>query len=177
MRLRRPPRTTLLLAASVLAAACGTPGARDTAGRTDSPPPSTQMPSPGATETPAPSSPPANGLRIEISVGGRSTTGTLRDTAASRDLLTQLPLTLSMRDFASVEKVGELPARLATTAEPAGADPSVGDIGYYAPWNNFVLFYGDQSYHEGIVVLGRIDNGLDLIQHDRGMEVTITRID
>jgi hypothetical protein len=32
----------------------------------------------------------------------------------------------------------------------------VGDVGYYAPGNDLVLYYGDQSYFDGIVVLGRM---------------------
>ena len=33
----------------------------------------------------------------------------------------------------------------------------MGDVGYYAPGNDLVLYYGDQSYFPGIVVLGRLD--------------------
>jgi hypothetical protein len=40
--------------------------------------------------------------------------------------------------------------------QPEGADPDVGDVGYYAPGNDFVLYYGDQFYFPGIVVLGRL---------------------
>jgi hypothetical protein len=40
--------------------------------------------------------------------------------------------------------------------QPSGADPDVGDIGYYAAGNELFLYYGDQSYYNGIVVLGRL---------------------
>jgi hypothetical protein len=33
----------------------------------------------------------------------------------------------------------------------------VGDLGYYAPGRDLVLYYGDQSYFPGIVILGRLD--------------------
>ncbi len=33
----------------------------------------------------------------------------------------------------------------------------MGDVGYYAPGNDLVLYYGDQSYYGGIVVIGRLD--------------------
>ena len=107
-------------------------------------------------------------MRIELRLGGESLTGTLLDTPASRDLLAQLPLTLTMRDFGSVEKVAELPAPLSTTGAPPGADPVVGDIGYYAPWNNLVLYYGDQDYHDGIVRLGTIDGEVNVIGQQTG---------
>jgi hypothetical protein len=33
----------------------------------------------------------------------------------------------------------------------------VGDLGYYAPGNDLVFYYGDQSYYHGIVILGALD--------------------
>ena len=49
------------------------------------------------------------------------------------------------------------PAPLSLEGQPEGADPDVGDLGYYAPGNDLVLYYGDQSYFPGIVILGRLD--------------------
>ena len=62
-----------------------------------------------------------------------------------------------MVDHGGVEKTGPLPAPLSLQGQPEGADPDVGDVGYYAPGNDLVLYYGDQSYFPGIVVLGRLD--------------------
>ena len=76
---------------------------------------------------------------------------------ASRDLITQLPQTLDMRDHGGVEKTGHLKAPLSSDGQPSGADPDIGDVGYYAPSNDFVLYYGDQSYYDGIVILGHLD--------------------
>lgn len=45
-----------------------------------------------------------------------------------------LPLTLTLEDYASTEKISDLPKRLSTQGAPAGIDPSVGDVTYYAPW-------------------------------------------
>jgi hypothetical protein len=43
-------------------------------------------------------------------------------------------------------------------ADPSGRPtaPATSALGYYAPGNDLVLYYGDQSYHNGIVVLGRM---------------------
>jgi hypothetical protein len=41
--------------------------------------------------------------------------------------------------------------------QPDGADADVGDLGYYAPGHDLVLYYGDQSYFPGIVIFGRLD--------------------
>ena len=62
-----------------------------------------------------------------------------------------------MVDHGGVEKTGPLAEPLSLEGQPEGADPEVGDLGYYAPGNDLVLYYGDQSYFPGIVVLGRLD--------------------
>jgi len=96
-------------------------------------------------------------MQIEIRVGEERFTATVDDTPAGRDLLAQLPQAVHMRDHGGVEKTGRLQAPLSLDGRPAGADPSVGDLGYYAPGNDLVVYYGDQSYYNGIVILGTFD--------------------
>ena len=48
----------------------------------------------------------------------------------------------------------------------------MGDLGYYAPGNDLVLYYGDQSYFPGIVVLGRM-NG-DAAERIADMDGSVT---
>ncbi|MQW76664.1 hypothetical protein GHK92_12320 [Nocardioides sp. dk4132] len=96
-------------------------------------------------------------MQIQIIVRGQIFTATLQDSSAATDLVAQLPVTLEMTDHQGVEKTGPLPAPLSLEGQPEGADPDIGDLGYYAPGNDLVLYYGDQSYYPGIVVLGRLD--------------------
>jgi hypothetical protein len=96
-------------------------------------------------------------MRIRITIGDQQFQATLTDSPASSDLAGQLPLTLNMIDHGSVEKTGPLPEPLSLDGQPDGADPDVGDVGYYAPGHDLVLYYGDQSYFPGIVILGRLD--------------------
>ncbi|HEX8080824.1 MAG TPA: cyclophilin-like fold protein [Jatrophihabitans sp.] len=96
-------------------------------------------------------------MRINITIGEQRFQATLSDSAAARDLLAQLPVTIDMADHGGVEKTGALPSPLSLDSQPEGADPDVGDLGYYAPGNDLVLYYGDQDYYSGIVVLGRLD--------------------
>ena len=77
-----------------------------------------------------------------------------------------------MVDHGSVEKTGPLPKPLSLEGQPPGADPDVGDVGYYAPGNDFVLYYGDQSYYSGIVVLGRLEG--DAVQRIADMRGSVT---
>ncbi|WP_268793486.1 cyclophilin-like fold protein [Rhodococcus sp. Leaf278] len=116
-------------------------------------------------------------MRIDIRIGERTVVGTMNDSAASRDLLALLPLTLTLSDHGAVEKAGPLPSELSTDGAPGSADPDSGDIGYYAPGNDFVLYYGDQSEYPGIVILGSMAaSGAEAIGSiDGDVTVTLTR--
>jgi hypothetical protein len=116
---------------------------------------------------------------IHIQVGDKLFSATVEDSAAGRDLLAQLPQTIEMSDHGGVEKTGPLASPLSLDGQPDGADPHVGDLGYYAPGNDLVLYYGDQSYYDGIVVLGRLDDqaASRLAQMDGGITVTVTTPD
>ncbi|WP_240916979.1 cyclophilin-like fold protein [Nocardioides sp. HDW12B] len=96
-------------------------------------------------------------MRITLTIGAEQLSATLTPSAAAEDLLAQLPVTVDMEDHGGVEKTGRLPEPLSLEGQPEGADPSPGDLGYYAPGNDLVLYYGDQSFFPGIVVLGRLD--------------------
>jgi hypothetical protein len=65
---------------------------------------------------------------------GKTLTATLADNQTSRDFISLLPLTLKLKDYASTEKISYLPRKLLAADAPAGSDPAVGDITYYAPW-------------------------------------------
>jgi hypothetical protein len=107
--------------------------------------------------TPSSNSPQDDHMRVTITIGEQRFHATLSDSAAARDLLAQLPVTVDMTDHGGVEKTGALPSPLSLDGQPDGADPDVGDLGYYAPGNDLVLYYGDQAYYPGIVILGRLD--------------------
>ena len=113
---------------------------------------------------------------IKITIADTVVTARLADNPTARDLATQLPLTLTFKDFNEVEKVATLPRRLSMDGVPAGADPDIGDIGYYAPAGALVFYYGDVGYWDGIVCIGRFDTTMDLIEHqDDNFQVTIER--
>ena len=111
-------------------------------------------------------------MKIQITIGDQRLQATIFDSAAGRDLIAQLPLTIDMIDHGSVEKTGPLPAPLSLDGQPAGADPDIGDVGYYAPGNDLVFYYGDQSYYPGIVIIGRLDG--DAPSRIADMDVPIT---
>ena len=87
-----------------------------------------------------------------------------------------LPLTLPLEDHASTEKIAYPPRKLSTEGAPAGTDPDVGDIAYYAPWGNLALYYRDFGYSSGLIRLGRFDNGVGIIQASGKLKVTIEAV-
>ena len=113
---------------------------------------------------------------IKIIVGGTVIPARLADNATARDLAAQLPLVLTFKDFNRVEKLARLPRPLSTDGVPAGADPDIGDIGYYAPSADLVFYYGDVGYWNGIVRIGRFDTTMELIEHQAAnFQVTLER--
>ena len=114
---------------------------------------------------------------IRITVAGQVITAQLGDNPTAQDLAAQLPLTLSFRDFNRVEKVAKLPRPLTMEGVPAGDDPDINDIGYYAPSGDLVFYYGEVGYWNGIVRIGRFtDRDIELIERQPdGFQVTIER--
>lgn len=91
---------------------------------------------------------------ITLTINGRAIQATLHDNPAANALLRQLPLTLTFDDFNGVEKTAKLPSSLSMQGMPVGDDPEVGDIGFWAPGGDLVLYYGDVGYWKGIARLG-----------------------
>ena len=135
-------------------------------------------PDPTPTPTPTPTSTPVAETPIRLSFDDTTLTARLVNDATALDLVSQLPLTLTFRDFNQVEKIAELPRPLPTEGAPPGADPDIADIGYYVPSNNLVLYYGDVGYWNGIVRIGSFDTDIAAIAEQSGdFAVTIERAD
>ena len=133
----------------------------------------------GAT-TPAPqrSHQQVNTMNIRILIDGTPIAATLADNATSRHFASLLPLTLTLKEYASTEKIADLPKRLSTDGAPAAMTPKTGDITYYAPWGNLAIFYKDGHDSEGLMKLGSVDaGGVDALRRAGSFEVTIERVD
>jgi hypothetical protein len=116
-------------------------------------------------------------MKIRLTINGKAITATLIDNATVRDFLTLLPMTLTLEDYAATEKISYLPRKLSTAGAPAGSDPSVGDVTYYAPWGNLAFFYRDFGYSTGLIQLGRIDSSIQALSVAGPLKVTIERIE
>jgi hypothetical protein len=115
----------------------------------------------------------AKTMKIRMTIEGTVLTAALLDNQTSRDFVSLLPLTLTLKDYAATEKVSDLPKKLSTQGAPPGSDPSIGDITYYAPWGNLAVFYKDFSYSKGLVKLGKIDSGVEVLTRPGPLRTTI----
>ena len=107
-------------------------------------------------------------MKLRLITQGEVLTATLEDNATTRDFVSLLPLSLTLRDYAGTEKVSDLPKRLSTRGTPPGVDPEVGDIAYYVPWGNLAIYYRDFGYSKGLVKLGHIESGSEKLAGARG---------
>jgi hypothetical protein len=112
-------------------------------------------------------------MKIRLTAGAKVLTATLLDNATARDFAALLPLTLTLTDYASTEKVSDLPKRLSTKGAPSGTTPSAGDIAYYAPWGNLAIFYKDFSHSSGLIKLGKLDGDVEALHAAGPLEVKV----
>lgn len=92
----------------------------------------------------------------------------LEDNAASRDLLSMLPLTLTFEDYNGTEKIAYPPRKLNLEDAPDSCDPDQGSFAYYAPWGNLAIFYRDFRESRGLVPLGNIVSGTEALSRMEG---------
>ena len=101
-------------------------------------------------------------MRVEFSCENVRAVAVLGDTSAAKSFSENLPLTLNLQDYAGREKIADLPVRLNFAGAPS-SDGKVGDLGYFSPWGNLVLYYKPQPYYEGVINLGKFESGFDEI--------------
>ena len=66
-------------------------------------------------------------VKLKITIEDIILTATVLNNKTSREFISLLPLTLTLKDYAGTEKISDLPKRLSTESAPSGSDPSVGD--------------------------------------------------
>lgn len=117
-------------------------------------------------------------VRVKLTFEGEEVIVKMYDNLTSRDFLTLLPLTLKFEDYAGTEKISYLPRKLSVQNAPSGSDPSVGDFTLYAPWGNLAIFYKDFGYANGIIILGKVEAGIEKLVGIKGdFTVKIEKID
>ncbi len=98
-------------------------------------------------------------MRLRFAFADQDFTATLEDNPTARDLISMLPLDLTISDYSTNEKIAYLPRKLTEDGSGRFGDEAVGDLCYYAPWGNLAMFYGPYRWSRGLIRLGRLDNG------------------
>src|SRR5215213_9593728 len=117
--------------------------------------------------------------RVRFTVGDAEIIVRIADNPTSRDFVSMLPVTLSFRDFNAMEKIGDLPHRLATEGS-TGRAPANGDLICFVPWGNLGFFYDaarrDASYDDRVIPIGTIETGDEFLDELETGPVRVERI-
>lgn len=103
-------------------------------------------------------------MKIELTIDGIPVEAELYDHPVARELADALPLDLVFNDFNHVEKVASLDRSLTVRGVPDADAPQPGEIGYYAPTQGLVLYYGSPGRWPGLVRMGRFSYDLDALR-------------
>ena len=120
--------------------------------------------------------------QIEVQINGRQRMkATLNNSSAARQFTSELPKTMHFRNYMSgyEEKIADLHHPLSTKGMPKGNNAKSGEIGYWSPDQRIVFYWGNESYYEGIHIIGHFKRGTNLwpIRHLSSEDrVTITRV-
>ena len=115
-------------------------------------------------------------MKISINVNDTKLSATLLDNPSAQDFASMLPLTLKFEDYGSNEKIGYLPRKLTTKGSGPFSNEAIGDLAYYAPWGNFIFYYGRYRYSEGVIRLGKMENDMTPLLRDGVFEVRIEQL-
>jgi hypothetical protein len=117
-------------------------------------------------------------MKIRLKVEDTVITATLIDSKTARDFISLLPLTLTMNDLFRREKFGHLPRAISKEGKRTHTY-EVGDVAYWPPGPDVVLFYrndGQEIPDPGIIVIGKIDSGVEAINVPGSVRVTVELI-
>jgi hypothetical protein len=115
-------------------------------------------------------------VKIHITVNeDRVLTATMADNQTARDFLSLLPLTVKMDDLFGREKYGHLPKPLSNKSDRSDTY-EIGQIAYWSPGPDIAIYYhqdGDKIPSPGIIVVGRIDSGVEALKVPGSVNVKI----
>lgn len=100
-------------------------------------------------------------VKIRMTFNGQTMTATLYDNPSARDFAAMLPLDLTIDNYANNEKIAYLPRKLTEDGSGPFSNEQPGDLCYFKPWGNLVLFYAGYRYSDGLIRLGRFDDGFE----------------
>lgn len=119
------------------------------------------------------------GSVVRFTAGSESVDVTIGvDSPATRDFLSMLPFTLTLKEFNGREKIADLPRPLDHAGSP-GSDPEDGDLIYFVPWGNIGFYYNTDGigYSDQTLHLGTYDATVEALTRFEGQETTVEIVD
>src|SRR6266850_7659551 len=117
----------------------------------------------------------ANAMKIRLKIADKEITATLIDSETTRDFVSLLPLKLTMNDLFGREKFGHLPRAISEGGKRTRTYEG-GDVVYWSPGPDVAMFYrhdGQSIPSPGIIVLAKIESGMDMLNVPGSVKVTI----
>jgi len=114
-------------------------------------------------------------MKIRLRVNDKIITATMIDSKTTQDFISLLPLTLTMNDLFRREKYAHLPKAISTEGARSHTY-EVGEIVYWSPGPDVAIFYrqdGERIPAPGIIVIGKIDSGVESLNVAGSVKVTI----
>lgn len=98
--------------------------------------------------------------RLRCRFADQDFTFRLADNPTVRDFVSLLPLTLTITDFSTNEKIAHLPRRLDESGLVYFEDETPGDLCYFLGWGSLAFFHDSYVYRRDLIRLGRIEGGV-----------------
>lgn len=114
-------------------------------------------------------------MKLRLKVGSRIITATMINCKTTRDFISLLPLTVTMNDLFRREKYTHLP-RAISTEGGRSLSYQIGEIVYWSPGPDVAIYYrqdGERIPAPGIIVMGKIDSGVESLDVAGPVKVTI----
>ena len=118
-------------------------------------------------------------MKIRLTVNGKAITATLIDSGTTHDFISLLPLTLTMNDLFEREKFAHLPRAISTEGKRTH-EYGVGDVAYWSPGPDVAVFYrhdGEKIPAPGVIVISKIDSGVEELDVPGSVRVTFERLE
>src|SRR5215212_9265356 len=100
-------------------------------------------------------------VKITLRIGDDLVAGELYHNPVADQIAELLPFEARFNDFHDQEKLAPLGRTLSLHGVPRADEPRPGEIGYYAPGADLVLYYASPGRWPGLVRVGRFDHPLD----------------
>ena len=105
-------------------------------------------------------------MKLQVSNNKHKIIFELNNSNAAASLVKQLPLNIKIENYSNDEKIF-YPKKLDVSNTPM-SQGRVGDLAYFAPWGDVVMYYGDAGPYDGLYQLGKCISGKNQIAKLKG---------